>query len=374
LRRVGEIVGILIIVGLIIGFVPRYLAHRKLLAEMHNDSAITVTVISPTPAAPDLGTPLPADVQAFVQASIHARASGYLKNWFVDIGDEVTNGQALAEIETPELDEQLAQAKAQVDQARAALDLAKVTADRWTDLLKTASVSQQETDEKQSDYVLQQANVEAAQANLQRLQDLKNFDRVTAPFDGVVTERNTDIGQLISADSGPELFRIAQTDPLRVYVQVPQQYIYSVTTGQKAEMTFQELPGQTFEATVTRTAEAVDPVTRTMQVELQLPNPGGKILSGGYAQVRFNENAPPKVLTISDNAIIFRAQGTQVAVVDNDNLVHLRQVKLGRDFGDVIEVLDGVKANDRIIDNPPDSIAEDMSVQIATPAATNGAQ
>jgi RND family efflux transporter MFP subunit len=374
LRRVAEIVVVLIIIGLVIGLVPRWWAHHELIAEARATTVRSVAVISPVPAAADLGTPLPADVQAFIQASIHARASGYLKDWYVDIGDHVTNGQALAQIETPELDEQLAQAKAQVDQAQAALDLAKVTANRWTELLKTSSVSEQEADEKKSDYDLQQANVEAARANLKRLQDLKNFDCVTAPFDGVVTERNTDIGQLISADSGPELFRIAQTDPLRIYVQVPQQYIYGVATNQKAQVTFQELPGRTFEAIVTRTAEAVDPTTRTMQVELQLPNPGGKILSGGYAQVRFNESAAPKVMTVSDNAIIFRAQGTQVAVVNSNDTAHLKSVKLGRDFGNTIEVLDGVEANDRIIDNPPDSIAEGMSVQIAPSAGTNSMQ
>ncbi len=374
LRRVAEIVIILIVIGLVIGFVPRWLAHRKLLAATRTDSVLTVTVISPVPAAPDLGTPLPADVQAYIQASIHARASGYLENWYVDIGDHVTNGQVLAKIETPELDEQLAQAKAQVDQAKAALDLAKVTSDRWTELLKTASVSEQETAEKQSDYVLQQANVEAARANLQRLEDLKNFDNVTAPFDGIVTERNTDIGELIAADSGPELFRMAQTDPLRIYAQVPQQYVYGIVTGQVAEVTFQELPGRTFEAKVTRTAGAVDPVTRTLQVELQVPNPKDEILSGSYAQVRFNECAAPKVLTISDNAIIFRAQGTQVAVLDAGSTVHLRSVKLGRDFGNVIEVLGGLNVQDRVVNNPPDSIAEGMSVQIAKTDGTNSVQ
>ena len=329
MRRVAEIAAVLIIIGLVIGFVPRWLAHRKLLAETRTDSVLTVTVISPTPSNPDLGTPLPADVQAFIQASIHARASGYLKDWFVDIGDHVTNGQVLAEIDTPELDEQLAQARAELDQAKAALDLAKITADRWTELLKTASVSEQETAEKQSDFVLKQANVEAAQANVQRLQDLKNFDRVTALFDGIVTVRNTDIGQLIAADSGPELFRVAQTDPLRVYVSVPQQYLHAIAPGQKAELTFLELPGRTFAATVTRTAGAVDPATRTLQVELQVPNPRGEIFAGSYAQVRFNEAADPGALTISDNAVIFRAQGTQVAVVGRrqQGAVALRQTR-----------------------------------------------
>ncbi len=373
LRRVAEIVAVLVVIGLVIGFLPRWLAHRKLLAGTRTDSVLTVTVTSPKPSSPDLGTPLPADVQAFIQASIHARASGYLKDWFADIGDHVTNGQVLAEIDTPELDAQLAQSKAQLDQAQAALDLAKITADRWTELLKTASVSEQETAEKQSDYVLQQANVEAARANVKRLQDLKSFDRVTATFDGVVTLRNTDIGQLIAADSGPELFRMAQTDPLRVYVQVPQQYIHAITPGQRADLTFLELPGRTFTATVTRTAGAVDPATRTLQVELQVPNPRGELFAGSYAQVSFNEAADPGALTISDNAIIFRAQGTQVAVVGSDNSVKLLSVKLGRDFGDTVEVLNGLSVSDSVIDNPPDSIADGMTVQIAQPAATNSA-
>jgi len=359
---------------LLIGFIPRFLAHRKLLAETRTNLVRIVTVISPVPSTPDLGTPLPADVEAWIQASIHARASGYLKDWLVDIGDRVTNGQVLAEIDTPELDEQLAQARAELDQAKAALDLAKITADRWTELLKTASVSEQETAEKQSDYVLKQANVEAAQANVKRLEDLKSFDQVTAPFNGVVTVRNTDIGQLISADAGPELFRVAQTDPLRVYVQVPQSYIHAIVPGQKAELIFFEMPGRTFTGTVTRAAGAVDPATRTLQVELEVPNPHGELFAGSYAQVRFNEASDPGALTISDNAIIFRAQGTQVAIVDSENRVHLRSVKLGRDFGDVIEVLDGLTVTDRVVDNPPDSIADGMAVQVAQPAATSAAK
>ena len=369
LRRVAEIAAIIIVVGLVAGFVPRWLAHRRLLAQVRTDSNLVVSVISASPEKSDLGTPLPANVEAFIQASIHARASGYLKDWFVDIGDHVTNGQVLAEIDTPELDEMLAQAKAQLDQAKASLDLAKITADRWNTLLKTASVSEQDAAEKQSDYVLQQANVEAARANLQRLQDLKGFDRVTAPFTGVITARNTDIGQLITAGSGPELFGMAQTDPLRVYVQVPQQYVHDIVDGQKAQLTFLELPGRTFEATVSQTSGAVDPVTRTLQVELQVPNPKGELFAGSYAQVRFNEPAAPEALTISDNAIIFRAEGTQVAIVGPDNKIQLRDVKVGRDFGDSIEVLDGLTATDRVVDNPPDSIADGMTVEIANQPA-----
>jgi membrane fusion protein, multidrug efflux system len=373
LTRILQIVIVLIALGLIVGFVPRWIHRHNLATEEQADSVVTVNVISPTASKSDLGTPLPAEVQAFVQASIHARASGYLKIWYADIGEIVTNGQLLAEIETPELDQQLAQAKAQLDQANANLSLAKTTSDRWTDLLKTSSVSEQETVEKTADYTLKQADVEAAKANVQRLEDLKNFDRITAPFDGTVTMRNTDIGQLISADSGPELFRVAQINPLRVYVRVPQQFIHAITPGQKAEMTFQELPGRIFDATVTRTAGAVDPSSRTLQVELQVPNPKGEILAGSYAQVRFTQAADAHGLALSDNALIFRAQGMQVAIVGSDNKVQLRSITLGRDFGNTVEVLAGLNADDRIINNPPDSIADGMVVQIAQPAETNSA-
>jgi RND family efflux transporter MFP subunit len=242
------------------------------------------------------------------------------------------------------------------------------------ELLKTASVSEQETAEKTSDLALKKAAVEAADANLQRLQQLKIFDRVTAPFDGRITLRNTDIGQLITASSGPELFRLAQVNPLRVYVQVPQPLIHAIQPGQTAQLSFQELPGRTFDAKVTRTAGAVDPNSRTLQVELQADNSHGEILAGSYAQVRFGEiPSPVPVLVLSDNALIFRAQGMQIAVVDNNNKVHLHSVKLGRDFGNTVEILGGLKADDCVINNPPDSIAEGETVEIAPPAETNSA-
>ena len=368
---IAQVVIVLVVIALIAGFVPRWIARHKLLAENHADTLITVAIISPTAFKPDLGTPLPAEVQAFTQASIHARASGYLKNWFVDIGDHVTNSQVLAEIETPEVDQQLMQARAELDQANANLGLAKISADRWTDLLKSSSVSEQETAEKQADYTLKQANVSAAQANVRRLEETKNFNRVVAPFDGTITARNTDIGQLINATGGLELFRLAQTDPLRVYVRVPQSLIYAITPGQMAQLTFQELPGRNFVATVTRTAGAVDPASRTLQVELQVANPKGEILAGSYAQVRFDEATNAHGLTLSDNTLVFRAQGMQVALLGSNNIVQMRSIKLGRDFGNTVEVLSGIAASDRVIINPPDSIADGMVVQIAEPVATN---
>jgi RND family efflux transporter MFP subunit len=365
LGRILQVVIVLVFVGVAIGFVPRWFSRQKLLAETRAEGTETVDTVLPAPAKAVLGTPLPADVQPYIEAAIHARASGYLKSWSVDIGEHVTNNQLLAEIDTPELDEQIAQAKADLDESVAARDLAKITADRWTNLLKTASVSEQETAEKKSDYVLKQATVEAARANVQRLEAMKDFDRVVAPFDGVITVRNTDIGQLIASGSGPELFRLAQTNPLRVYVRVPQALVHAITPGQKAILTFQDMPGREFEAIVTRTAGAVDPTSRTLQVELQVPNPRGEIFSGSYAQVRFNESAGADVLTLSDNTLIFRAQGMQVAVVGPDNKVQLRSIRLGRDFGNTIEVLSGVSSADRVIMNPSDGIADGDTVQPA---------
>jgi len=199
------------------------------------------------------------------------------------------------------------------------------------------------------------------------LNDLRGFEHVTAPFDGIVTTRNTDIGQLIVAGSGAELFRVSQTNPLRIYVRVPQQYVYAIKTGQKAQVSFLESAGKNYEATVTRTAGALDPASRTLQVELQVDNPNGELFAGGYAQVRFDDAATVNALTLSDNALIFRAQGMQIAVVNSSNKVELRSVKLGRDFGNTVEVLAGVSATDRVINNPPDSIADGMVVKIAPP-------
>jgi RND family efflux transporter MFP subunit len=371
LGKILVIVVVLVIIGLVIGLVPRLISRHRLNAETQADSKPLVEVISAVPSKPDLGTPVPAEVQPFISASIHARASGYLKNWFVDIGDAVTNGQVLAEIETPELDQQISQANAQLDQAKASLGLAKTTANRWADLVKTASVSDQDNAEKQANYILQQANVEAAEANLHRLQDLKSFDLVTAPFAGTITARSTDIGQLISADSGAELFHLAQTDPLRVYVRVPQPLVHAIMPGQTASLIFQESQGKVFDAKVTRTAGAVDQTTRTLQVELQVANPKNEILAGSYAQVRFQESAAATIPTISDNALIFRAQGMQLAILDSDNKVQLRDIRLGRDFGNTVEVLSGLDLNDRVVNNPPDSIAAGEEVEVAKPADTN---
>jgi len=330
----------------------------------------SVNVVSPVPGKSGFGVPLPAEVQAFVEAPIYARASGYLKRWLVDIGAHVKTGDLLAEIETPELDQQLEQVRAELAQTDAALELAKITATRWTDLLKTASVSEQETAEKQSDLKLKQADVDAARANLHRLEELKSFAKVTAPFDGTITVRQTDVGQLIAAGSGRELFRLAQTNPLRVYVRVPQTLSRAIQVGQTAELVLAELPGKKIEAKVVRTAGAMEPVSRTLLTELEVNNSHDEILAGSYAQVQFNDSTAAPLLTLPANTLLFRAEGTQVGVVQSDGKVTVRTVKLGRDFGQTVEILDGIATTDRVIMNPPDSLANGLTVRVVEPVKT----
>jgi membrane fusion protein, multidrug efflux system len=358
---------ILIVIGLAVGFVPRFLARRALARETAENAIPSVAVVSPEPGKSEMGVPLPAEVQAFVEAPIYARANGYLKSWNVDIGQHVEAGQLLAEIDTPEVDQQLEQAKAEVAQADASLALAKSTAERWADLLKTASVSEQETAEKQADYALKKANLEAARANLHRLEDLKSFARVTAPFAGTITTRDTDVGQLITAGSGRALFRLAQTNPLRVYVHVPQTLSREIQPGQGAQLTISELPGRKFEAKVVRTAGAMDPSSRTLLAELEVNNPQNEILAGSYAQVRFNDTLGDPTLTLPANTLLFRSEGMQVGVVEPGGKVEMRTVRLGRDFGQTVEIVEGIKSGERVIVNPPDSLASGMTVRVAEP-------
>jgi RND family efflux transporter MFP subunit len=367
LGRIFGVVVILIVIGLAVGLIPRWLAKRSLARETVENSVQSVAVVSPGPGKTDMGVPLPAEVQAFVEAPIYARANGYLKSWDVDIGQHVEAGQLLAEIDTPEVDQQLAQAKAEVAQADANLALAKSTSERWVDLLKTASVSEQETAEKQADYELKKANLEAARANLHRLEDLKSFARVTAPFAGTITARDTDVGQLITAGNGRWLFRLAQTNPLRVYVHVPQTLSRAIEVGQGADLSISEIPGRTFEAKIVRTAGAMDPTSRTLLAELEVKNPQNEILAGSYAQVRFHDTQGEPTLTLPANTLLFRSEGMQVGVVGTSGKVEMRTVRLGRDFGQTVEIVDGVSARDHVIMNPSDSLASGMTVRVAEP-------
>ena len=325
-----------------------------------------VKVTTPKAGADGQTLVLPATLQGYVQAPISARASGYLRQWHKDIGSRVAKGEVLADIESPELDQQLSQAVAAREQAAASLALTKSTVERWEALRKRDAVSQQELDEKRSAYAQAQANLAAADANVERLRQLAGFKRVVAPFAGVITRRNVDVGDLIDAGGGTgrALFVLSQTDPLRVYVNLPQAYSQLVKPGQKVAVTQSELRGQTFNGEIARTSGAIDPATRTMQIEIVLPNRDGVLLPGAYVQVALPLKAS-ETLTVSTNTLIIRGEGMRVAVVDEQGRVQLKGVKLGRNYGESVEVLEGVARGERIVLNPPDSIADGDQVTVA---------
>jgi len=332
----------------------------------------TVAVVQPATEPGNDELVLPGNLQAFIESPIFARTNGYLLRWYKDMGSQVQKGELLAAIDTPEVDQELSQARANREQIKAALGLAKISADRWANLRKTDSVSQQEADQQTSGYQQAQANLAAADANVRRLEELESFKNVYAPFSGVLTRRNVDPGALINSGAqatGKELFDIARVDPLRVYVSVPQAYAPSMKPGVKAVVTLQEFPGQKFTATVARTAEAIDPGTRTLNTEVDVPNKDGKLLPGSFGQVHFAVgNSVPRI-TIPVNAMLFRAEGPQAAVVGKDDKVQLRSIVIGRDFGATIEILGGLDANDRIVINPADSLEEGQQVRVAQPNA-----
>jgi RND family efflux transporter MFP subunit len=307
---------------------------------------------------------LPGTLQGFVQAPVAARAGGYLRRWTRDIGSQVKKGELLAEIETPELDQQLSQAIAARNQTAASLELARSTVERWEALRKRDAVSQQELEERRSGYQQARANLAGADANVERLRQLESFKRVLAPFSGVITRRNVDIGDLI--DSNKPLFLLSQTDTLRVYVSVPQAYAQLVKPGQPAVVLMPEMRGRSFQGQVARTAGSIDTASRTMQVEIALPNKDGALLPGAFVQVELAA-APSGVLTIPSNALLFRGQGVLVAKVDSGK-VQLQAVRLGRNFGESVEVLDGLRGNENLVLNPSDSLASGDKVQVAVGA------
>jgi len=329
-------------------------------------SKLYVRVATPNTGGAALRLALPGTLQGFVQAPIAARASGYLKRWHKDIGTRVKQGELLAEIETPEIDQQLSQAIAAREQTAASLALTKSTLERWEGLRRKDVVSQQEVDERRSAAAQARANLAAADANVERLKQLEGFKRVLAPFAGVVTKRNVDVGDLIDAGGGAgrALFVLAQTDPLRVYVNVPQSYAQLVKPGQQVVVTQTELRGSGFKGEIVRTAASIDATTRTMQVEINLPNKDGVLLPGAFVQVAL-ELLPSGVMTIPTNALMIRAEGMRVAAVGADNRVQLRAVRVGRNYGEAIEILDGVAAGERLVLNPPDSLNDGDEVSVA---------
>jgi len=369
-RHAAVVAGLLIVVGTMAGLVPRWHHSQTLRAETRELAIQTVSVIAPVPGKAAAGLVLPAEVKPQTDAAIYARASGYVKRYLVDIGAQVKEGALLAEIDTPELNQEIIQARAQLAQARASLSLAKTTAARWADLLKTASVSEQEAAEKAADLELQSANVDAVSANVRRLEDLQSFQRVIAPFAGVITARSVDVGQLIAAGNGHELFHLADIATLRVFTRVPEATAAGIAIGQVAELSIPELPGRVFTARVVRTAGAISADSRTLLVELAVANAYGEILAGSFAQIRFPQAKQEVALTLPANTLLFRAEGSQIGVVDTHGIVQLRNVTLGRDFGATLEILGGVIPADRVILNPSDSLVSGMAVRIAKASET----
>jgi RND family efflux transporter MFP subunit len=320
---------------------------------------------------------LPGVIQAFSQSPVYARVDGYVRTWYVDIGAHVTKGQLLAEIDAPEVDQQLNQARAVLTQAQTSLTLARVTAPRYLELIKTNSVSQQEVDQSNQNLAAQQANVQAATAAVGRLEQMQSYEKIVAPFDGVITERKTDFGDLVNAGNagvGRELFRISQNNVVRVFVTVPEELSSQVKPGTRASMDVISLPNRTFAASVTRTADSIDITSRTLTVELDVPNPSGELLPGAYANVHFQVPLNVVPLVLPSNTILFQADGPQVGIVNGKNQVELRKVTLGHDFGDTIEIIAGVRSGDAVVASPPDSLTNGMlvSVEAAVPTKQKG--
>jgi membrane fusion protein, multidrug efflux system len=366
----GAVLLVLITAG-VVTFLNRNSESNALAKETDAIAVPTVAVIQPQSEPGNDELILPGNLQAFIESPIFARTNGYLLRWNKDIGSKVEKGELLAAIDTPEVDQELSQARASREQIKAALGLAKISADRWANLRKTDSVSQQEADQQASGYQQALANLAAGDANVRRLEELESFKNVYAPFSGVLTKRNVDPGALINSGAqatGKELFDIARVDPLRVYVSVPQAYAPNIKTGMKANVTLQEFPSQKFVGTVVRTADAIDPATRTLNTEVDVPNKDGKVLPGSFGQVHFATGTSVPRITIPVNAMLFRAQGAQVAVVDKDGKVHLRPINIGRDFGATLEILGGIEPGDQIIINPSDSLEDGQQVHVSKPS------
>jgi RND family efflux transporter MFP subunit len=358
------------------GIVSRLSARNALEQEAASAAVPTVTTTHAHQGPVSSSIVLPGSVQAYYEAPIYARTNGYLRVWYTDIGAAVKKGQLLAQIDTPEVDQQRRQAMADLGTAQANYELARTTNERWKGLLATQSVSQQDADERAGDAAAKAAALQSAAANLARLNELESFKRVLAPFDGVVTQRNTDIGALINAGQTPgsSLFRVADTHRLRIYVYVPQPYSAAMHPGLTAAMEFADHPGRRYTATVANTAQALDASARTLQVELQIDNAQGELLPGSYAQVYFELPVPLNTLRIPVNTVVFRTQGLQVATVGSEQRVHLKSITAGRDFGTEIEVLSGISSADTLILNPPDSIGEGQQVRVVQPAVATPAR
>ncbi|PSH03350.1 MAG: efflux transporter periplasmic adaptor subunit [Acidobacteria bacterium] len=348
----------------------RHSQARAVAIETEHNAVPSVVVVHPLAGKPDEELVLPGSLQAFKESPIYARTNGYLMHWYKDIGSQVKKGELLAQLDTPEIDQELKQARATRQQVFSQMELAKISSDRWEKLLKTDSVSAHEVDQFTSGYQQAKANLAAAEANVRRLEELESFKKVYAPFSGVLTRRNVDTGALINAGAnGKELFDLAQVDTLRVFTSVPQAYMPQIKVGTKAVITLQEYPGEKFVGVVARTSESIDTVTRTLLTEVDVPNNNGRLLPGSFGMVHFAIDSSVPRLTVPVNALLFRAEGLRVAVVGPDGKVRLRALSVGRDYGTSLEVLSGLDANDRIVINPFDSLDEGQQVNIAQPSS-----
>jgi len=348
------------------GIRTRVEARAKLQQTTEQSAVLTVDVTHPQEGAPTQEVVLPGSTQAFVDSPIYARTSGYLKHWYFDIGARVKQGDLLAEIETPEIDQQLRQARANLDTARANQDLAQTTADRWQFLLTSGSVSKQETDQAVSNLLAQKAAVEANSANVKRLEDLQAFEKVYAPFDGVITVRSTDIGALINAGAGTpaqELFHLASIAKLRLFVAVPEVYSRAAQNGARASLTLDEFPGEKFTGTLVRNSNSIDPASRTLNTEVDVDNPTGRLLPGAYVSVHLKLPEVVRSVTIPANALLFRSEGLRVGVARNGQAV-LVPIVIGRDFGSTVEVVSGLNRSESVILNPTDSLISGTPVRV----------
>jgi RND family efflux transporter MFP subunit len=370
------VIPVLLAASALFGVQARQQQSQQLASTTKSLEVQSVNVIHPQRGQSSSDLTLPGMIQAFSQSPIYARVDGYVRTWYVDIGAHVTKGQLLAEIDAPEVDQQLNQARALLKQAETSMALAKVTAPRYQELIKTNSVSQQEVDQNNQNLAAQTANVQAATAAVSRLEQMQGFEKIVAPFDGVITLRKTDFGDLVNAGNtgvGHELFQISQNSIVRVFVTVPEEFSGQVRPGTKASMDLTSLPNRHFVAAVTRTTDAIDANSRTLTVELDVPNPSGELLPGAYANVHFQLPLHVVPLVLPASTILFQADGPQVGVVNSQSQVELRKVTLGHDFGDTIEVLTGIRPADPVIANPPDSLTSGMRVLVQSSSGASTA-
>ena len=376
--RVFTILFVIVIVLVVLGAVTlfqRRTQYQALAKETETRAIPTVAVIHASVESTEEDLVLPGAMQAYVESPIYARTNGYLKKWYHDIGSRVRQGELLADIDTPEVDQQLSQARAELNTAQANANLSKITATRYQELIKTDGVSKQEVDNAVGDQEAKVANVRSSEANVRRLEELESFKHIYAPFSGVITKRSVDTGTLINAGNGgasQQLFSLAQTDPIRAYVSVPEAYAPSIRAGLGAYLELTQYPGQHFQGKVVRTAESIDPGTRTLLTEVDVPNHTGALLPGGYAQAHLQVKVTGARLAVPVNALLFRSEGLRAVVVDANHKTHLKALTIGRDYGTTLEVLQGLDPGDWIVLNPADSLDDGQEVHVKEITVNHG--